>query len=169
MNDADALRTLAAEIDRDTGAVSRLCDDAREVLERFAAEQPGRLEVRIPGGLIHDYYTGVETALERVVEVINGSYPTGADSHQRLLSVMALDVEGLRPAVISEQSRAELDELRKFRHFFRHAYMAQIDWDLLRTHLKRIARHHETLMGELRSFVDFIRGLADSLASPNLP
>lgn len=48
---------------------------------------------------------------------------------------MALQIEQVRPAVISPESRDLLQRLLGFRHFFRHAYAVDLDGnrlDLLR-------------------------------------
>lgn len=42
--------------------------------------------------------------------------------HKELLYRMTIPLEGLRPAVISEDLAAELDEYFSFRHIFRNIY-----------------------------------------------
>lgn len=76
---------------------------------------------------LHHAYSAVEAALERVARTLEGGTPEGPASHQALLEAMALDIEGVRPAIVSAQSIALLRRLLGFRHFFRHAYAAT--WD----------------------------------------
>ncbi len=40
---------------------------------------------------------------------------------------MTLTIEGVRPNLLSHESYALLDNLRAFRHFFRHAYGYELD------------------------------------------
>ena len=40
---------------------------------------------------------------------------------------MKIPIEGVRPALLSEESYKLLDSLRAFRHFFRHAYSYELD------------------------------------------
>ena len=40
---------------------------------------------------------------------------------------MQLEIESIRPALLSEETASGLDELRRFRHLFRHAYTADLD------------------------------------------
>ncbi len=40
---------------------------------------------------------------------------------------MKLRIEGIRPALLSLETAGILDELRRFRHLFRHAYTADLD------------------------------------------
>lgn len=71
---------------------------------------------------LHHTFGAVEAALSRLARVLEGSLPEGPDSHRALLEAMALDIEGVRPAVLSGPSLALLRRLLAFRHFFRHAY-----------------------------------------------
>ena len=50
--------------------------------------------------------------------------------------------EEVRPAVISPDLATELDELRKFRHFVRHAYGAVLEWPKVHAQLERIGQVH---------------------------
>ena len=44
-----------------------------------------------------------------------------------LLKRMAISIEGIRPSLVSQESYALLDNLRSFRHLFRHAYSYELD------------------------------------------
>lgn len=50
---------------------------------------------------LHHAYGAIESALVRLRKVLEGDEPLGADWHQTLLSDMGLDVEGVRPALLS--------------------------------------------------------------------
>ncbi len=41
---------------------------------------------------------------------------------------MAIEIDGVRPRVISSELAEELDDYRKFRHLFRHAYGGELRW-----------------------------------------
>jgi hypothetical protein len=58
---------------------------------------------------------------------IDGDLPKGADWHQALLHIMGLEIEGVRPSVLSPESVAVLRELLSFRRFFRHSYASDLD------------------------------------------
>ena len=47
--------------------------------------------------------------------------------HADLIRRMQLDIRGIRPAVLSVETASRLDELRRFRHLFRHAYATDLD------------------------------------------
>lgn len=71
---------------------------------------------------LHGFYSGIERIFERLAETLDGSLPKGENWHQALLIQMSKEVEGIRPAVISQQTLKYLDEYRGFRHVVRNVY-----------------------------------------------
>jgi hypothetical protein len=59
--------------------------------------------------------------------------------HTTLLNVLAASVGG-RPAIISEELRAHLDEYLGFRHVFRHAYLHELQWSKMRPLVENLER-----------------------------
>jgi len=65
---------------------------------------------------------------------------------------MILDVEGIRPALISEKSFQYLNELRGFRYFFRHAYTYGFDDERVGFLLRRILKQKKVVLDDLNCF-----------------
>jgi hypothetical protein len=76
---------------------------------------------------LHHGYGAIESALERVARSLEGSLPAGRDWHVALLENMSLDIEGVRPRILSDESLRLLRRLLAFRHFFRHAYAVSLE------------------------------------------
>jgi hypothetical protein len=76
---------------------------------------------------LHHAYCAVESILVRVASGLEGSLPAGADWHVALLETMALDIEGVRPRVLSQESLGLLRRLLGFRRFFRDGYAVPLD------------------------------------------
>ena len=76
---------------------------------------------------LHHAYAAIESIIERCTLAIEGSRPTGPDSHRALLDSAALEIPGVRPPLVSLELVAALKDLRTFRHFLHHAYMAKLD------------------------------------------
>ena len=51
----------------------------------------------------------------------------GRGKAAELLKRMSMSIEGVRPPLLPQQSFALLENLRAFRHFFRHAYSYELD------------------------------------------
>jgi hypothetical protein len=119
------MRRIRAEIQADR----RTLADREAELDRFIAVTPDMEDVRAAALalVLERIYTGLEGLLERIVRAFDGDLDRGtADWHRSLLMAATLDVPQLRPAVLRRSAPAA-DELRRFRHFVRHAYAAPLD------------------------------------------
>ena len=77
---------------------------------------------------VHNLYG----AYERLFEVVAGFFENQIDGtryHADILRRMKMKIIGIRPALLSSSTAELLDELRRFHHFFRHAYAARLDAD----------------------------------------
>ncbi len=71
---------------------------------------------------LHGFYSGLETLFELIATHIDQQKPTGANWHQLLLQQMSVEIEQVRPAVISVDIGNRLNEYRNFRHVVRNVY-----------------------------------------------
>lgn len=76
---------------------------------------------------LHNLYCGFEDLFKIVANFFENRIEERAKYHRELLWRMKIPIEGVRPAVLSEESFRRLDALRAFRHFFRHAYSYELD------------------------------------------
>ncbi len=72
---------------------------------------------------------------------------------------MRLDVMPLRPAVIDDEAFEAPDELRRFRHLFRHAYGVRLDPLRLRLVLQKAIRLQALYPPQLKAFIAFVERL----------
>ena len=64
---------------------------------------------------------------QRVAETFENQVSDRTQWHAQLLRRMTLDIEGIRPHLLSSEVFDCLDELRRFRHVFRSAYAVSLD------------------------------------------
>ena len=74
--------------------------------------------------------------------------------HQELLAKMFLDISPLRPAVLPATLKPFLDELRGFRHVFRHSYDYGLDPAKVAALRDRWLAEGDAVTQALRSFAD---------------
>jgi len=65
----------------------------------------------------------------------------------------------MRPAVLTESAFAWLDELRRFRHLFRHAYGAELDRHRVKDLVAQTLEMRSTLDEELHRLGTFVEAL----------
>lgn len=76
---------------------------------------------------LHNLYNAFENLFRLVAEAFENHVPDPSRWHTLLLDRMGRDVEGIRPRLIGETALKSLDELRRFRHVFRHVYHYDLD------------------------------------------
>lgn len=72
---------------------------------------------------------------------------------------MRLNLMPLRPAVIDDAAYDALDELRRFRHLFRHAYAVRLDPQRLKLVVDKALALKAIYVEQLGQFVDFLQKL----------
>lgn len=159
----EAINTLRSEIADELRNVEAVIEEASEEYEALVGSQPDRLQLRAFGSMLHDFYTGTESVFERIAEGLDGTRPTASDWHRRLLHQMALEIDGVRPAVISKELERMLDPYRGFRHVFRNVYGCSLDWGRMMPLLERLSPAYRQLREELRDFCRFLGTLSIQL------
>ena len=95
------------------------------------------MEIRAVAAPLHAFYTGVERIFVMVEKGTMTPLPRSTRWHQELLDRMATPSEA-RPAVIEPWLKEDLTDYLAFRHFFRHSYPMQLNWELLKPLVKRL-------------------------------
>lgn len=159
------LSRLLAEVAVDIGALAARSAEVSALLEQWGASGSlPRAESTLLAANLHGYYTALETLCERVARQLDEEVPAGPTWHADLLSQMQIEVPGLRPPVLPASVLADLHELRKFRHFFRNAYVMEFAPDLLHQQAERLLRVHPALMATLEAFLTHLRVTIAALA-----
>jgi hypothetical protein len=103
---------------------------------------------------IHNLYNAVEDLLKLLATRFENQITDTAQWHSALLRRMTQAVNGMRPAVLSEESYALLNGLRSFWHFFRHAYGVSIEYEQLKVNLGRAQGVRSPLQRDIRRFLE---------------
>jgi hypothetical protein len=142
-----------------------LHDRHEEITSLLALPEPSRSDLLVLGVNLHAYYTALKTLLERVARLVDEDVPSAATWHRDLLLQMRIDLPGLRPAVIPLQTLPDLDELRKFRHFFRNAYVLDMDRERTLGHGERVLRVHPPLASSVERFFQHVEAVRRVLST----
>jgi len=149
---------LRADIGRELDSLRRLVAEAEEWRLRLS-EWPTSVRVRTAGGILHDFYCGVERIFRHIAIRIDEDLPGGADWHVQLLQRMATDIETVRPAILDRETARQLDEYLRFRHLFRNVYGFDLEWERCRELLDDLPAMFERLLHRLADFDEFVRTL----------
>ena len=114
--------------------------------------------VESAGYWMHNLYCAFEDLFKLVAGFWENSLSTDGEFHVQLLKRMLLSIEGVRPALLSEGSYKFLNELRGFRHVFRHAYSYGLDDERVSALLRKILDQKGPVNKDLNNFRKIIAG-----------
>ena len=110
-------------------AVEAQLEEISEIFERIEErrKQRGIIATESLAYQLHNLYCAFEDLFKIVADLFENTVEDSGKYHLELLYRMKLSVDGIRPALLSEQSFQLLNRLRAFRHFFRHACSYELD------------------------------------------
>jgi hypothetical protein len=109
---------IKAQIQGIEGIYTRI-EDRKRKKDKAAMESVGYQ--------LHNLYCAFEDLFKIVAETFENHIQDKNKYHQELLKRMAISIEGVRPRLLSQECFLLLDNLRSFRHLFRHAYSYELD------------------------------------------
>lgn len=148
---------LKSEILHDVEKLDRLFEKFTLSYDRFQHQREYAFLVEA-AFYVNQLYTG----FERIFRNIAVSFENSIDEkawHKSLLDRMIISIENIRPAVISEANYKCLDELRAFRHFFRHTYDFDLDEEKFAIVASRARELKKSYQKDIKNIIEFIDDL----------
>jgi len=114
------------------------------------------------GYLLHNVYSAIEDVFQEIAKTFENQIQDPSRYHRELLIRMTIEVPGIRLAFLSEESLDILDELRGFRHIFRHSYSYELDPIKVKALRSKILKGIPTLFQDWQNFENFLRNQLDN-------
>lgn len=156
----DRILVLKNSIRRDLEAIGAIYE---ELEQHPLTPETGHDTLIVMGYHLHNLYNGFENIFQNIAAVFENSVDDLERWHAQLLERMRLEVMPLRPAVIDDKAYEALDELRRFRHMFRHAYSVRLEPQRLQLVMDQALALKRIYPDQMEQFIEFLEGLADHL------
>jgi len=108
------------------------------------------------GFLLHNLYCALEDLMEETAKTFENTLDDTSKYHRELLKKMILNVKGIRPQLWSNDSFRLLDELRGFRHVFRHAYGYELDSKRVFEIQDKVIKNWQKVKKDIEKFQKFL-------------
>lgn len=105
---------------------------------------------------LHDYYSAIERIFEMIANEMEESLPEGSSWHKELIKQMTIEINNVRPAVISKSTEAKLDEYRGFRHVVRNVYSYKFSSEKIGRLFEKLDVLNKKMTSEINKFIDFL-------------
>lgn len=161
---ATRLARLLVEVERDRAALDKRTADVRRLAARSRDAPLSNDDCIVIAAHLHGWYTAFETLLERIARLVDETVPSGASWHSELVAQMCIDVPGLRPRVLDPVLEPSIAELRKFRHFFRNAYVLELDSGRVMATAATLERVHPQAIAGIDELRAHVRGVLQEIS-----
>lgn len=146
------VRRIISEINAELSNVLRLRDEYKEFINKYKTVD--KYLLRVKASYLADFYMGIERIFQIIATEIDGGIPQGEEWHKRLLLNMTIEIEGVRPPVISSGLYNCLRLFLGFRHVVRQAYGFQLDESKLGELVSSFEDTVGNFSGEITKFCD---------------
>lgn len=153
----DAATRLRAELSSELGELTRVCGEITR--RRDVRDDTATYALAL---LLMNYYTGAERIFRRIAAHLGGLPPASDRWHAQLLEDMALDLPGIRPAVLPRDTVERLARLMRLRHVLRNLYAWSVRRDELDVHVASLEATHTAVVASLSTFDEFLAALAQN-------
>ncbi len=109
------------------------------------------------GYFLHNLYCVFEDLFKEVARTFENQIQDPARYHRDLLKRMTIEVPLIRPSLLSKESFKVLDELRRFRHTFRHAYTYELDAQKVKDLKSRFLLSVEDIISDMDRFENYLK------------
>ncbi|GAB6063114.1 ribonuclease toxin HepT-like protein [Deferrisoma palaeochoriense] len=152
MSDEKA-KVLRAELEADARDVETVVEKYGLVKAKLARIEPDEFDYVALAYTISSLYSAMENYFFRVAKAFENRIDPSR-WHRHLLERMAIEVPGVRPAVLTAEERDRIDELRAFRHVFRHLYHRALDVEKLQLLDRRVPAALDAFRNAHRRFLE---------------
>jgi len=146
----------------------KLLETARELDSKLTSHEAEKLssttseeDLIVVGYYLSGIYSNLEDMFEKIARQFENKIEDTTQWHIELLNRMALEIENIRPALLSETSLKTLDELRRFRHVFRFSYAFELDWEKMFLTVKRWNKQKQRIYKDIDNFIKKLDDLTD--------
>lgn len=151
---SEELTGIARRIRREISELDKIREHALRRWEKASKDEDYLGSVGFD--LQQSFYQGVERVFETIAKSIDRSLPTGDKWHKMLLEQMGNEISGIRPAVISMETRQALDDFRMFRHLAHNIYTFNLDPRRIKSLIEKLPGTMGLIGQDLSLFADFL-------------
>ena len=147
-----ARASLAAIIEHDLDAIARIERTLHELSPEAEYDQCAGVAYTI-----HNLYCALENSFEQISRSFENHIVDREQWHRELMLKMFLEIPGIRPSVFPAQVRPLFNELRSFRHVFRHSHDYQLFPERLNALMANWRSGGPSVRSALKEFTAWLR------------
>jgi len=133
--------------------IDKLLNDSKPLLDLCKLKTPDFIEISAAAMLLHSFYNGIENILRLIIKFYDTQLPNDIKWHMELLEKAFVSNEN-RKEIFNIELQQPLDEYLKFRHFVRHSYGFQLDWERMEDLVMGINNVWDKVKNDINAFIE---------------
>jgi hypothetical protein len=144
---------LRAKIVFEISQIDKLLNDSKPLLDLCKLKSPDFIEMSAAALILHSFYNGIENILVLIFKYYDEQLPKSNKWHMELLDKAFISEEN-RKQIFNNEIQKNLEEYLKFRHFIRHAYGFQLEWERMEELIKEMENFWIVVKENINNFIE---------------
>ena len=151
------VRRIVSEINAELSNIRRLRNEYNEFISKYKSVD--KYLLRVKASYLADFYMAIERIFQIIATEIDGGLPQGEEWLKSLFLNLTLEIEGVRPPVISSGLYNSLRTFLGFRHVVRQAYGFQLDENKLEELASEFENSSKSFSAEIPNSCEIMKNL----------
>jgi hypothetical protein len=126
--------------------------DVNPLLDLCKIKDPDIIEKTAAAQVLHSFYNGVESVIVLFFKYLNEELPNDFKWHKKLFD-MAFGTNSRNIKIIRDAMKSKLEKYLLFRHFIRHSYGSELDWNEMGPLVKEIEDIWKVIKTDFEVFI----------------
>ena len=141
------------KIEHEISRIEKLLSDAKPLLDLCKLKEPDFVEITATAQILHSFYNGVESVVILILKTINEKVPNDKRWHKTLFEIM-FGHSSKKITIFRNDLKKPLEKYMYFRHFIRHSYSSELDWNEMEILVKNLEEIWKTIKNDFELFMN---------------
>jgi hypothetical protein len=141
------------KIKHEISRIDKLLGDVKPLLDLCKIKEPDIIEITAAAQVLHSFYNGMESILILFLKYKNEKIPNDIKWHKTLFE-MAFETNSQKIKIINDEIKKKLEKYLLFRHFIRHSYSSELDWDEMGPLINEIDTIWKIVKNDFEEFIE---------------
>ena len=140
------------KVEHEISRIEKLFNDVKPLLDLCKIKDPDIIEMTAAAQVLHSFYNGVESIIVLFFKYKNEKLPNDIKWHKTLFE-MAFGNNSQNLKIFDGVIKKKLEQYLLFRHFIRHAYSSELDWNEMGPLIKEIEDMWKLIKNDFEIFI----------------
>jgi hypothetical protein len=140
------------KIEHEIHRIDKLLNDAKPLLDLCKIKEPDFIEITATAQILHSFYNGIESVVVLFLKSINEKILNDSKWHKTLFEII-FGSNSKNIAILRNDIKDIMEKYMYFRHFIRHSYSSELDWNEMEPLVKNLDEIWEKIKIDFESFI----------------